>query len=139
MKRRDHRTLKKIHWQALVEAAREVRERAYAPYSRFKVGAAVQAASGRIYAGCNIENASYGLTTCAERNAIAQAVASGERSILACAIAVAGRPCPPCGACRQVLTEFGDPAMPIALIGGRQRTIHTLVDLLPHPFDESFL
>ena len=112
---------------------------AYAPYSGFAVGAAIQSVDGRVFAGCNVENSSFGLTVCAERNAIAQAVAHGEKCILACAIAVGEKPCPPCGTCRQVLAEFGDPAMPVVLVGGKRRTIHALAELLPHPFDKSFL
>ncbi|MBI5549262.1 MAG: cytidine deaminase [Deltaproteobacteria bacterium] len=130
----------KVDWAALIQGAREVRERAYAPYSRFKVGAAVLGESGRIYVGCNVENSSYGLTVCAERNAAAQAVAAGEKKLLACAIAAGGKPCPPCGMCRQVLAEFGDPAMPVVLLGGgKARIIHALSDLLPHAFDKTFL
>jgi len=129
----------KVDWAALLRAAKQVRERAYAPYSKFKVGAAMLAASGRIYTGCNVENSSFGLTVCAERNAIAAAVAAGEKSIVACAIAAGGKPCPPCGMCRQVLAEFGEPAMPVALVGGRERALYTLADLLPHAFDKSFL
>lgn len=129
----------KIDWAALLKAAKAVREKAYAPYSKFKVGAAVLGGSGKIHVGCNVENVSFGLTVCAERNAIGAAVASGEKEILACAIAAGDRPCPPCGVCRQVLAEFGDVSMPVALVGGRQRTVHTLADLLPHAFDKSFL
>ena len=89
----------------LVSAAEAARERAYAPYSKYKVGAALLAANGKIYAGCNVENASYSMTICAERNAIFQMVADGERRVEAIAIATdnAGSPC---GACRQVLVEF---------------------------------
>jgi cytidine deaminase len=129
----------KVDWAALLRAARTARGRAYAPYSDFRVGAAVLGGSGEIYSGCNVENSSYGLTICAERNAIAHAVASGEKAILACAIAAGGKPCPPCGMCRQVLAEFGDASMPVVLVGDRHRAIHALADLLPHAFDKSFL
>jgi cytidine deaminase len=129
----------KIDWSALIEAARNARENAYAPYSKFPVGAAVLCASGRIYIGCNVENASYGLSVCAERNAVGQAIVNGEKRVLAAAIATRARPCPPCGMCRQVLAEFAGPDAPIALVTGRSRTIHQLGDLLPHAFDESFL
>lgn len=129
----------KIDWKALAAAAREVQSRAYAPYSKFPVGAAVLGESGRIYTGCNVENASYGLTVCAERNAIGAAVAAGETRIAAVAISVPKKPCPPCGVCRQVLAEFGDPDVPVALIGGRRRAIHLLGNLLPYAFDPSYL
>ncbi|MFN7130587.1 MAG: cytidine deaminase [Myxococcales bacterium] len=129
----------KIDWKALSKAARDVQKRAYAPYSKFPVGAAILGESGRIYTGCNVENASYGLTVCAERNATAQAVAGGEKRIVAVAISVPEKPCPPCGVCRQVLAEFATPELPVALIGGRERTIHLLGNLLPFAFDASYL
>jgi cytidine deaminase len=131
--------LAKIDWAALIEAAKGARRRSYSPYSRFPVGAAVLGASGRIWSGCNVENASVGLTVCAERHAVAQAVLNGERRILAVAIAAGERPCPPCGACRQVLAEFGRPDVPVALVGTRRRTVHQLGELLPHPFDGTYL
>jgi cytidine deaminase len=98
----------------LARNALAVRERAHAPYSEFQVGAAVLAAGGEIFAGCNVENASYGLTICAERVAIGTAVAAGHKKILAVAVATSGGYAP-CGACRQVLSEFG-PAMEVILI-----------------------
>src|SRR4029077_3842220 len=98
----------------LVRAAHDARTRAYAPYSRFTVGAAVLA-GGEIYSGCNVENASYGLSICAERVAATTAGAGGERRIDAVAVVgSAARPTPPCGACRQFLNEFG-PTMPVAV------------------------
>ena len=119
----------------LLAAARAVREHAYAPASHFHVGAAVLAADGRIFVGCNVENASYGLTVCAERNAVAAAVAAGVRSLRACAV-VTDLPEPgrPCGACRQVLAEFG-PGQAVVL-GGRDGVVvtTTLDRLLPDPF-----
>ncbi len=93
--------------ERLVAAAREVRVHAYSPYSRYRVGAAVLTAGGAFYAGCNVENASYGATLCAERAAIAAMVAAGDREPVACAVVTAGpRPGTPCGICRQVLSEF---------------------------------
>ncbi|MGC4117322.1 MAG: cytidine deaminase [Myxococcales bacterium] len=133
------RTPAKVDWAALLKAAQAVRKKAYAPYSKFKVGAAVLGGSGEIYVGCNVENVSYGLTVCAERNAIGAAVAAGETHILACAIASGDKPCPPCGVCRQVLAEFGDLSIPVALVGGKERIVHTLGEFLPHAFDKSFL
>jgi cytidine deaminase len=93
-------------WQELLGAALEARERAYAPYSRFYVGAAVRAGSGGVYTGCNIENASFGLTVCAERVAIWKAISSGERELKALVV-VTSTGATPCGACRQVMAEFG--------------------------------
>jgi cytidine deaminase len=98
----------------LLAAARAVRRRAHAPYSRFRVGAAVLDERGRIHAGCNVENASYGLTVCAERNAIAAAVAAGAKRIGAVAV-VADPAVTPCGACRQVIAELGAPTTEILL------------------------
>lgn len=97
-----------MDYSILLEKAREVSEKAYAPYSKFLVGACVLADSGNIYVGCNVENASYGLTVCAERNAIAAAIANGEKTIKSIAIYSPNmKKCYPCGACRQVILEFG--------------------------------
>jgi len=91
----------------LVEAARAVRGHAHAPYSRYQVGAALLTRAGHVYAGCNVENATYGATLCAERSAVAAMVAAGDREPIACAVVTAGpRPGAPCGICRQVLIEF---------------------------------
>ena len=100
--------------EAVVQAAIDVRQRAHAKYSQFLVGAAILAADGRIYAGCNVENSSYGLTICAERAAVFNAIAAGQREFQLLAIATAGGGTP-CGACRQVLVEFA-PELPILLI-----------------------
>jgi cytidine deaminase len=118
----------------LLAAALAVRHRAYAPYSRFPVGAAVLADDGKIYAGCNVENASYPVGLCAERSAIGQAVARGARRILAAALVCEGEPIP-CGMCLQAFAEFADPEMPILLATpeGRERRVR-LGDLLPQGF-----
>ena len=98
-----------VDWPALQLAARKASESSYSPYSHFAVGAAVVSADGRVFSGCNVENASYGLTICAERNAIFQAVAAGVREIRALVIYTpTPEPVTPCGACRQVLLEFGE-------------------------------
>lgn len=132
-KRRDSETLGVSDFGELVMAARAAREHAYAPYSHFRVGAAVLADDGTIHAGCNVENASYGLTICAERNAVAHAVAAGARSFAVIAI-VTENGVTPCGACRQVLAEF-NPQMTVILVDevGHQR-VYALVDLLPVAF-----
>lgn len=117
----------------LTATAQRARDNAYAPYSRFRVGAALLA-GGTIYAGGNIENASYGLTICAERVAVFNAVAAGERSLDAIVVvSEAASPTPPCGACRQVLHEFG-PAMSVLLLGARETVTLPLSHLLPHAF-----
>ncbi len=122
--------------QALVAAARAVRQRAYAPYSGFKVGAALRRRDGRIFAGCNVENASFGAGICAERAALLQAVAAGTRVGELQALAIytaAGTPTPPCGMCLQFLVEFAR-ELPIHLAGPRRvETVH-LTALLPRPF-----
>jgi len=118
----------------LLAAARAVRLRAHAPYSKFRVGAAVLDERGRVHAGCNVENASYGLTVCAERNAVAAAVAAGAKRIRAVAV-VTRDGSSPCGACRQVLAEFGEPATEVLLASAAGKPItHTLGALLPHAY-----
>ena len=118
----------------LVAAARAVSRNAYAPYSEFRVGAAVRGASGRVYVGCNVENASYGATLCAERCAVAAFVAGGEQTLSAVAIwTEAAEPAMPCGLCRQVLFEFGEDVLIVAACPARMRRA-TLRELLPDPF-----
>lgn len=119
---------------SLVETARSVQGRAYAPYSRFSVGAALETDSGEVFAGCNVENGSYGLTICAERSAVAAAVAAGHRRFRRLVV-VADRddPIPPCGACRQVLSEFG-PDLEVWGVGRDELTRWTVGELLPAPF-----
>lgn len=122
--------------QELVEAARRARANAYAPYSRFAVGAAVRTTDGRIFAGCNIENASYGLSVCAERVAVFRAVAEGARAIDAVAV-VTENGATPCGACRQVLLEFAhDPTRCSIIIATPDAVLarYTLTELLPQAF-----
>ena len=119
----------------LLEAALVARERAYAPYSKFLVGAAVRAESGKIYTGCNIENASYGLTVCAERNALFSAVGAGERKFTAlCVVGDTEGPISPCGACRQVMAEFKVPCIILANLKGDVKE-YTLEELLPLSFN----
>lgn len=119
---------------ALIEAARAVRSHAYAPYSRFRVGAALRSESGRVYVGCNVENASYGATLCAERSAIAQLVAAGERRVSTVVVFTdADEPAMPCGMCRQVLLEFAEEARVVVTNGNIVRET-SLAALVPHPF-----
>lgn len=119
-----------MDWSALLEVAWEARERAHAPYSRFHVGAALLAADGRIFPGCNVENLSYGLTNCAERVAIGSAIAAGAREFLAIAVVADTRvPISPCGACRQVLVEFGVPR--VMLANRTDREEFSMEELLP--------
>ncbi|HWA08401.1 MAG TPA: cytidine deaminase [Opitutaceae bacterium] len=119
----------------LESAARRAAGAAYAPYSKFRVGAAVLAGSGKIYAGSNVENASYGLCNCAERTAIFAAASAGERRIRAVAVYTpTSQPTPPCGACRQVINEFGPRALVITLGRGAQRRESPLDQLLPEAF-----
>jgi cytidine deaminase len=126
--------------EKLVMAAREARTHAYAPYSRYKVGAAVLTRTGAVYVGCNVENATYGATLCAERSAIAAMIAAGDKNPVACAVVTAGpRPGAPCGICRQVLAEFAR-EMKLLLVaedaGGRivSRRSGRLSRLLPDAF-----
>jgi cytidine deaminase len=119
---------------ALVEAARAVQRRAYAPYSRFQVGCALEADDGRVFVGCNVENASYGLTICAERAAVCAAVAAGIRRLRrAVVVTDADPPAAPCGACRQVLSEFGRD-LRIDGVGPAGAASWTMAELLPSAF-----
>jgi cytidine deaminase len=123
-----------MDFEVLLSAARDVRERAYAPYSAFLVGAAVMGASGRIYVGCNVENATYGATICAERAAVCSMVANGESRLVAVAVYTeAERAATPCGICRQVLAEFAHDATVIVANKSGQAT-YSLAQLLPERF-----
>lgn len=124
----------------LVEAALGARKHAYAPFSGFRVGAAVEDAEGRIHTGCNVENATYGLTICAERVAIFKALSEGARQFRRIAVAAdTDLLTPPCGACRQILWEFcGDAELVLANPRGATEILR-LRDLLPRPFDASYL
>ena len=124
----------------LVSAALAARENAFAPFSKFKVGAAIEDAEGRIHTGCNVENATYGLTMCAERVALYKAVSEGVRKFRRIAIAAdTDTLTPPCGACRQILWEFcGDIEIVLANPRGKTET-YFLKDLFPKPFDVSYL
>ncbi|HEU5022057.1 MAG TPA: cytidine deaminase [Bryobacteraceae bacterium] len=124
----------------LVQAALQARENAHAPYSQFRVGAAVEDESGRVYAGCNVENATYGLTICAERVAVFKAISEGARKFRRVAVVAETETLtPPCGACRQILWEFcGDVEIVLANLSGKTETLR-LAALFPRAFDASFL
>lgn len=121
---------------SLLEAATQVRERAYAPYSRFKVGAAIRAASGAVYSGCNVENVAYPEGTCAEAGAIAAMVAAGETKIAeVLVIADSPAPVPPCGGCRQKIAEFAGQEVKVTLCTtDGARKVMTVAELLPGVF-----
>ena len=124
----------------LIQAVLRARQRARAGFSHFQVGAAIEAASGIVYTGCNIENSTYGLTVCAERVAVWKALSEGETHFLRLAVAAdTGVLTPPCGACRQILWEFcGDIEIILANLGGKTETLR-LSTLFPRPFDVSSL
>ena len=132
---------REIPWEQLFEAANAIRARAHVPYSKFPVGAAAFYEDGTIIPGANVENSSYGLSVCAERNAIARGVLEGKKGLLAVAVVVdTPEPCPPCGMCRQVMSEFAPPELPVRsrnLKGDEAR--YTLAELLPHAFTNRFL
>jgi cytidine deaminase len=126
--------------QALINEARQARERAFAPFSKFKVGAALEAIDGTVITGCNIENSTYGLTICAERVAVFKAVSEGHRAFRrVVVVADTQEPTPPCGPCRQILWEFAGDIEVILANLDRETGRHRLKDLLPLPFDARLL
>ncbi len=129
-----------VDWEAMFKAADQVRSRAYARYSNFKVGAALWCDDGSILAACNVENASFGLTICAERSAIARMIAEGKKLIAVAIVVDSARPTPPCGMCRQVMAEFAPGTLEVRsrnTKGAEER--YTLAALLPHAFTPDFL
>jgi len=126
--------------QKLITEAGKARERAYAPYSNFQVGAAVEGESGDIYIGCNVESASYGLTVCAERVAIWKGISCGEKRFKQIAVVVDTEELtPPCGVCRQIIWEFcGDVPVILSNLHGNTETVR-MTELLPRAFDSKFL
>ena len=123
-------------YHRLLAAAKAAQRRAHAPYSQFRVGAALLTKSGQIYTGCNVENASYGLTICAERVAVTKAVSEGHRQFQAIAVIAPSKALSPCGACRQFLAEFGDLTVLCADSRNLQRVqTYRLSELLPHAFE----
>ena len=124
----------------LVASALAVRENAFAPFSKFKVGAALESTDGRVFTGCNVENATYGLTICAERVAVFKAISEGARRFQRVAVAAdTENLTPPCGACRQILWEFcGDVEIMLVNLGGKKE-VYQLRDLFPKPFDATYL
>ncbi len=125
--------------EALAEAARKAAASSYSPYSKYPVGAAILASDGSVWTGCNVENASYGLSMCAERTALFKAVSEGRRSFRAIAVAggTVSAPAVPCGACRQALAEFCQPATPVAVVplDGGPPVVRSLGDYLPFSFE----
>jgi cytidine deaminase len=130
-------TISDTEIERLTEIAREASEHAYCPYSNFRVGAAIQAKDGSIFSGCNVENASYGLAICAERNAIFQAVAKSKEKVIVEMVVIytpTDRPTTPCGACRQVINEFNPEAEILCICDGEETLRVKLNDLLPYAF-----
>ena len=128
--------MNEISLNELFEEARKAADFAYAPYSKFRVGAALLASDGTVFTGCNVENRSFGLTVCAERNAVFKAVSSGRRTFIALAVSTPDSEIPvgPCGACRQVLSEFMEPSSPVIFGGSGKEKIETTIGIL-YPFD----
>lgn len=126
-----------MDWNPLIEAAVAARDHAYAPFSGFRVGAAVLTGEGFIHHGCNVENRSLGATICAERSAVAAAISTGARSIHGLVVVTdASPPSPPCGLCLQVLAEFAEADLPILLVNPQgEKSESDLRDFLPHPFE----
>jgi len=125
----------RIDWKSLFAAADKARKKAHAPYSKFAVGAAVLCDGGVVVTGCNVENASYGLTVCAERNALARAVVEGRKPVAVAIVVDSRRPTPPCGACRQVLSELCDPDVPVGTrTSSGLQEMYTVKGLLPDAF-----
>jgi cytidine deaminase len=129
-----------VQMDRLIQAAREVRERAHAPYSGFKVGAAIEDENGQVFTGCNVENASYGLSVCAETAAVLKAISEGAAKLKRIAVvADSSTLTPPCGACRQILWEFcGDLELTMANLSDKEETV-LMKQIFPRPFDASFL
>ena len=128
------------HKDALISLAEEVSHKAYCPYSRFPVGCAIESHERNIFVGCNVENAVYGLTICAERNAVFKMVASGDKTIRSVVIYTpASKLTPPCGACRQVLYEFGNADTEIIITNGQEEAYYLLGYLLPFAFTKNNL
>ena len=128
--------MKDINLEELFAEARKAADFAYAPYSKFRVGAALLADDGTLFTGCNVENRSFGLTVCAERNAVLKAVSCGYRSFKALAISTpdSDTPVGPCGACRQVLSEFMEPSSPVLFAGSGKEKVQTTLGIL-YPYD----
>ncbi|HBY57984.1 MAG TPA: cytidine deaminase [Candidatus Atribacteria bacterium] len=129
-----------VNYEKLLKEAEEVRKKAYTPYSKFKVGAALLTSDGKIFTGCNIENASFGLTVCAERVAILKAISEGSYKFEAIAIiGDTNRPCSPCGACRQVISEFGEDIKIVMSNLKGEVKIKKISELLPEAFNKNDL
>jgi cytidine deaminase len=128
--------VEKINMDELFAEARKAADFAYAPYSKFRVGAALLAVDGSVITGCNVENRSFGLTVCAERNAVFKAISAGSRSFAALAVSTPDSEIPvgPCGACRQVLSEFMPPSSPVVFGGSSGAKVETTLGVL-YPFD----